>query len=104
MRTALSLIVIALIAYYVWNWWGSHVTVNLQPADESAWQEGSTTQPAPETGGTAQVANPASVNCVNKGGTLEMREETGGTAGYCHLPSGTVCEEWALFRGTCASS
>jgi putative hemolysin len=57
---------------------------------------------APSTGGgTAQIANPASTNCINKGGTLEMREETGGTAGYCHLPDGRVCEEWSLFRGGC---
>lgn len=50
-----------------------------------------------------EIANPASVNCVDKGGTLEIRNEEGGQVGYCNLPGGVVCEEWALFRGECDS-
>jgi putative hemolysin len=48
--------------------------------------------------GSAQIANPASVNCVNIGGTLEIRDEAQGQVGYCHLKDGRVCEEWGLFR------
>lgn len=44
------------------------------------------------------MPNPASVYCEQQGGTLEMREGDGGTAGYCHLPDGTVIEEWAFWR------
>lgn len=49
------------------------------------------------------LANPASVNCVDTlHGTLEIRDEVNGQVGYCHLPNGQVCEEWALFRaGSC---
>lgn len=51
----------------------------------------------------AQLANPASMNCVQTlGGTLEIVDESGGQVGYCHLSDGRVCEEWELFRnGTC---
>jgi putative hemolysin len=59
-----------------------------------------------ETGGevkpTAQLPNPASVNCVNKGGKSEIRTgEDGGQYGVCIFPNGSECEEWALFRGDC---
>lgn len=48
------------------------------------------------------LANPASTHCVDKGGSLEIRTgPDGGQAGYCTLPNGTVCEEWAYFRGEC---
>ncbi len=50
------------------------------------------------------IANPASVNCVNIGGTLAIVDEANGQVGYCHLPDGRVCEEWALFRDkTCTT-
>ena len=53
--------------------------------------------PAPQT-----LANPASVHCIDVGGRLEfIKDAQGGTIGMCHLPSGKVCEEWALFRGEC---
>lgn len=51
--------------------------------------------------GKTGLANPASVNCVDMGGTLEIKDETDGQVGYCTLPGGKVCEEWALFRGDC---
>ena len=44
------------------------------------------------------MANPASVYCDELGGRLEIRAEQGGEAGYCHLPDGSVVEEWQLYR------
>ena len=53
----------------------------------------------------AQLANPASVHCVNDlGGSLEIRSLPTGQVGYCHLPNGEVCEEWALMHGECATN
>ena len=48
-----------------------------------------------------QIANPASVNCIEKGGTLKIMDGEGGQYGICTLPDGTECEEWAYFRGEC---
>lgn len=47
-----------------------------------------------------QIANPASVYCVeDMGGELEIvTDENGGQFGLCHLPDGTSIEEWELFR------
>lgn len=45
------------------------------------------------------MANPASVHCVKIGGKSKIRTDAkGNQTGYCHLPNGRVCEEWALFR------
>lgn len=45
------------------------------------------------------MANPASEYCLSQGGRLEIvREASGNERGMCHLPDGTVIEEWALFR------
>lgn len=49
----------------------------------------------------AQIANPASTNCIEQGGKLAFQENENGTVGICTLPDGTECEEWALFRGEC---
>lgn len=46
---------------------------------------------------SAGMANPASVYCGELGGKLSV----GATQGDCSLPDGTVCDEWALFRGQC---
>ena len=46
----------------------------------------------------AELANPASVFCVEQGGTLEIVDEAGGQVGYCNLPDGTRVEEWEYFR------
>ncbi|WP_068169942.1 putative hemolysin [Neokomagataea thailandica] len=57
--------------------------------------------PAPKTqdkSATLAMANPASVYCVHIGGRSEIRTESQGEVGYCHLPDGSVHEEWALFR------
>lgn len=54
----------------------------------------------PET--PAQLANPASVHCVEQGGTLDIRTaEEGGQVGYCQFSDGSECEEWAFLRGEC---
>lgn len=51
---------------------------------------------------TANMANPASVNCTQQGGTLEIRKDaTGGEYGMCLFADGSECEEWGLLRGTC---
>lgn len=47
----------------------------------------------------AEMANPASVHCINAGGKLTIQRTPQGEVGMCQLPSGKVCEEWALFRG-----
>jgi putative hemolysin len=53
----------------------------------------------PKPPGAVGIANPASVACVRRGGRSEIRtERDGGQVGYCHLPDGRICEEWALFR------
>jgi putative hemolysin len=50
----------------------------------------------------ANIANPASVNCIEKGGLLRIQKDaTGGEIGICTLPDGKECEEWAYFRGEC---
>lgn len=48
------------------------------------------------------LANPATENCAALGGTWEKVEaEDGSEYGLCTLPDGTLCEEWALYRGEC---
>lgn len=55
--------------------------------------------------GSIGIANPASVNCIDLGGKLKIEtDSSGGQYGMCTLPNGTVCEEWALFRGECNST
>jgi putative hemolysin len=58
------------------------------------------TAPASQGAPVAQLANPASVNCVQKlGGTLQMVDTPAGQEGYCHTSDNHFCEEWTLFRG-----
>ena len=47
---------------------------------------------------STQIANPASVFCVEQGGEVEIVDETDGQVGYCNLPDGTRIEEWAYFN------
>ena len=49
----------------------------------------------------AQIANPASKQCVDEGGKLDIREEEDGEVGYCIFPDGSECEEWTFFHGDC---
>lgn len=45
------------------------------------------------------VANPASEFCVKQGGRLEPKKDAQGNEyALCHLPDGTVAEEWEYFR------
>ena len=53
-----------------------------------------------ETG--TRIANPASVNCIDNGGKLSIVDKPEGQVGMCTLSDGTVCEEWAYFRGECS--
>lgn len=46
----------------------------------------------------AQIANPASEHCVELGGKLVIEKGEAGEKGMCHLPDGSVVEEWELFR------
>jgi putative hemolysin len=51
---------------------------------------------------SAEIANPASVNCIRQGGTLSIRKHgSGGEYGVCVFEGGKQCEEWAMFRGEC---
>ena len=51
-----------------------------------------------------EIANPASVYCVQSGYTLEIRANAGGGEyGVCIFPDGNECEEWAFFRNECGS-
>ncbi|MFM8855947.1 MAG: DUF333 domain-containing protein [Actinomycetota bacterium] len=58
----------------------------------------STTEPTSGSDDTSQIANPASVFCVEQGGTLEIVDEADGQVGYCTLPDGTRIEEWEYYR------
>jgi putative hemolysin len=50
----------------------------------------------------AQIANPASQNCIDKGGTLTIEERgDGGQYGVCFFEDNRQCEEWALYNGDC---
>jgi len=45
-----------------------------------------------------QMANPASVYCVDNGGKLEIRESGTGQYGECVFPDGRECEEWDFYN------
>ena len=54
------------------------------------------------TPNTAELANPASVNCTELGGMLVIEERgDGGQFGVCYFEDNRQCEEWALLRGDC---
>lgn len=54
-----------------------------------------------EVPNSVQIANPASVNCIEKGGELEIRRVSLGEYGVCVFDDNRQCEEWAMFRGDC---
>jgi Tol biopolymer transport system component/putative hemolysin len=62
-----------------------------------------TTQSQPEpTQAGADLANPASQNCIDQGGTLTFEERGDlGQFGVCYFEDNLQCEEWALMRGDC---
>jgi len=50
----------------------------------------------------ANMPNPASVYCEQQGNKLEIRTAADGSqSGICVLPDGSICDEWAYFRGEC---
>ena len=57
------------------------------------------TQPSePLTG----LANPASVYCIENGVELELTEDSEGNQNSnCVFADGTICSEWAFYRGQC---
>jgi len=60
--------------------------------------------PTPEAAqpADANLANPASENCIAQGGTLSIESrEDGGQYGVCIFEDNRQCEEWALMRGEC---
>ena len=64
------------------------------------------TQATPEPAATDMpqvgMPNPASVYCEQNGNTLEIRTaDDGSQNGICVFPDGSICEEWAYFRGEC---
>jgi len=52
--------------------------------------------------GEAQIANPASENCIAQGGTLQFETRgDDGQFGVCYFEDNYQCEEWAMLRGEC---
>ncbi len=51
---------------------------------------------APQEAPAPGMANPASVYCAKQGGEVILQ----GSVGMCHLPDGTVVEEWEYFRAS----
>ena len=50
----------------------------------------------------AQLANPASENCIARGGSLSiLKSGSGGEYGLCRFADNLECEEWAMLRGDC---
>lgn len=46
-----------------------------------------------------QIANPASVYCVQQGGQVQiMRDANGAERGFCRLEDGKRIDEWEYFR------
>ncbi|GEM_PF-4196054 len=65
-------------------------------------QNGGTAGNLPQNG-SATLANPASVFCVEHGGTIKIVTAADGSqSGLCVFPDGSQCEEWAYFRGECS--
>ena len=49
------------------------------------------------------LANPASVKCNLDGGiSVTQKDANGGEYSNCKFPDGSVCEEWAYYRGECS--
>lgn len=103
MNKSILLIVAALVLGAVLLLIGIFISRNDRKSEvsEQAVVE-SPTETAVVTQPQAQLANPASQNCVDKGGTVEIQTRgDGGQYGLCDFGSGMECEEWALYRGEC---
>ena len=65
---------------------------------------GTTPEIQPEnTWANAQIANPASENCIAKGGNLEIKDSEDGQTGIYKFDDGSSCEEWSFYRGECST-
>ena len=58
---------------------------------------------APLEAHASSSLNPASQSCLDAGGSLRMGGSSHSNRLFCKLPSGLVCERWALRRGECGS-
>jgi TolB protein len=57
---------------------------------------------APTLTTQAELANPASQNCIDQGGTLQIETRgDDGQIGVCYFEDNQQCEEWALMYGDC---
>lgn len=74
-----------------------------QPTAVSPTPAATAVQTSPQRPPTpvAGLANPASIYCIEQGGQLEIQSTESGQIGVCRFSDGTVCEEWAFFRGEC---
>ena len=58
--------------------------------------------PSEKTNENAQIANHASVYCVEQGGELQIvTDPDGSQRGVCTLKSGIECDEWKYYRSEC---
>lgn len=55
-------------------------------------------QEAEQSSNALGMANPATEHCIKLNGTLDYVQGEDGEIIMCHLPDGTVMEEWALYR------
>ena len=51
---------------------------------------------------SSTIANPASVKCVKDGGQNKIINGVLGQSGLCLFNDGSVCDEWAYYRGECS--
>lgn len=55
----------------------------------------------PNESNKIEIANPASVYCIENNGILEIKnDEQGNQYGVC-IKNEKECEEWAFFKGEC---
>jgi putative hemolysin len=70
--------------------------------EEWAFYRGECAPTSESEAAPAQLANPASENCVAVGGTRSIENRVdGGQFGLCLFEDNRQCEEWALLRGDC---
>jgi putative hemolysin len=51
---------------------------------------------------SSAIANPASTKCLSDGGQEKVIDGLLGQSGLCMFPDGSVCDEWAYYRGECS--
>jgi putative hemolysin len=69
---------------------------------EVNWRCTGVIAPTAAPGANANLANPASENCVKQGGTVSIQTRgDGGEYGVCLFEDNRQCEEWALLNGDC---